>query len=111
MVDLPDPLHKCVIQGALEILRNPFFAELLLNAVDYGHNALDVFVEGLAFLQTLERDRLSAFAKNLLPTLLVNRHHVNRVGLNVDLLRQMALVLSRVIGPTRLLLDVPVQEL
>lgn len=44
------------LQRVLKVLGDLFLAELLFHAVDDGHDALDVFVEDVAFLQALERN-------------------------------------------------------
>jgi len=52
---LHSPVVSCV-QSILEVLRDFLLVELLLNAVDDGHDALDVFVEQVTLLQALISD-------------------------------------------------------
>ena len=70
MVHLKFSLLVSCLEGALELPGNPLFTKLLLNTIDDGHDALDVTVEDIADLQTLECD----LAVVLFGTF-VRRHH------------------------------------
>lgn len=56
MINLQPALLAGRLKGALKIVCDALFAELLLNTVDDGHDALDIPVEDVTYLQTLERD-------------------------------------------------------
>ena len=47
-------LHVGRVQGILEVLCDPLFVELLLNAIDDRHNSFDIFIKEFSLLETFK---------------------------------------------------------
>ena len=56
MIDLQLAFLMSRLQGTLEFAIDPLLTELLLNAIDDGHDALDITIKYVTDLQALECD-------------------------------------------------------
>ena len=56
VIDLEHATLISVLQRILEVLGDLFLAKLPFNAIDDGHDALNILIKDVALLQALERD-------------------------------------------------------
>ena len=81
VVDLQNTLFVGVMKCTLKVFCHLFLSELSLHSVDDSHDALDVSVKDVTFLQTLERDLACMFASPL-----INRENIETVAFVGDVI-------------------------